>query len=202
MVHRRFSHHPLLTRPTRASEARPFQALRAPVTSNLRRTPACSSHPGLSRLDRARRFPHSGQRTAASFNPAYVRPAIAPPAQIAPRASHNPPDSRCLRTDSHSSFNPSNRGHLELLLDVAVRPTGETLIFKRTGAGIQDLIARLGALSPKMAAIEATGGFEAMVAAGLAGAGLPVVVVNPAQVRAFAQALGKRAKTDTCSMRR
>ena len=122
MVHRRFSHHPLLTRPTRASEARPFQALRAPVTSNLRRTPACSSHPGLSRLDRARRFPHSGQRTAASFNPAYVRPAIAPPAQIAPRASHNPPDSRCLGTDSHSSFNSSNRGHLELLLDVAVRP--------------------------------------------------------------------------------
>jgi transposase len=42
-------------------------------------------------------------------------------------------------------------------------------------------------------AIEATGGFEAVVAAGLAGAGLPVVVVNPAQVRAFAQALGKRA---------
>jgi transposase len=42
----------------------------------------------------------------------------------------------------------------------------------------------------------ATGGFEAVVAAGLVGAGLPVVVVNPAQVRAFAQALGKRAKTD------
>ena len=81
-------------------------------------------------------------------------------------------------------------------LDVAVRPTGESLIFKRTGVGIEDLIARLGALSPKMVAIEATGGFEAVVAAGLAGAGLPVVVVNPAQVRAFAQALGKRAKTD------
>jgi transposase len=81
-------------------------------------------------------------------------------------------------------------------LDVAVRPTGESLIFKRTGMGIKDLTARLGALSPKMVAIEATGGFEAVVAAGLAGAGLPVVVVNPAQVRAFAQALGKRAKTD------
>ena len=81
-------------------------------------------------------------------------------------------------------------------LDVAVRPTGESLIFKRTGVGIEDLIARLAALSPKMVAIEATGGFEAVVAAGLAGAGLPVVVVNPAQVRAFAQALGKRAKTD------
>src|ERR1700719_4839012 len=35
-------------------------------------------------------------------------------------------------------------------LDVAVRPTGESLIFKRTGMGIEDLIARLGALSPKM----------------------------------------------------
>jgi len=62
--------------------------------------------------------------------------------------------------------------------------------------GIEDLIVRLEALSPKLVAIEATGGFEAVVAAGLAGAGLPVVVVNPAQVRAFAQALGKRAKTD------
>ena len=50
-------------------------------------------------------------------------------------------------------------------LDVAVRPTGESLIFNRTGVGIEDLIARLGALSPKMVAIEATGGFEAVVAA-------------------------------------
>ena len=66
----------------------------------------------------------------------------------------------------------------------------------RTAAGIEDLVARLAALSPTLVAIEATGGFEADVAAGLAGAGLPVVVVNPAQVRAFAQALGKRAKTD------
>ena len=81
-------------------------------------------------------------------------------------------------------------------LEVAVRPTGESFVFKRTGLGIEDLVAQLEALSPKMVAIEATGGFEAVVAAGLTGAGLPVVVVNPAQVRAFAQALGKRAKTD------
>jgi transposase len=81
-------------------------------------------------------------------------------------------------------------------LDVAVRPTGESLIFNRTGPGIDDLIAQLRALSPKVVAIEATGGLEAVVAAGLAGSGLPVVVVNPAHVRAFAQALGKRAKTD------
>jgi transposase len=81
-------------------------------------------------------------------------------------------------------------------LDVAVRPTGETLAFNRTAAEIEDLVAWLRALSPKLAAIEATGGYEVVVAAGLAGAGLPVVVVNPAQVRSFAQALGKRAKTD------
>ena len=81
-------------------------------------------------------------------------------------------------------------------LDVAVHPTGESFAFKRTAAGINDLVARLTARSPAVVAIEATGGFEAVVAAGLAGAGLPVVVVNPAQVRAFATALGKRAKTD------
>ena len=81
-------------------------------------------------------------------------------------------------------------------LDVAVRPTGESFVVNRTAAGIEVLVARLRALSPKLVAIEATGGFEAVVAAGLAGAGLPVVVVNPGQVRAFAQALGKRAKTD------
>src|ERR1700760_4648495 len=75
-----------------------------------------------------------------------------------------------------------------------VRP-GRTS-FSSTAAGIEDLVARLTALSPALVAIEATGGFEAVVAAGLAGAGLPVVVVNPAQVRAFANALGKRAKTD------
>jgi transposase len=81
-------------------------------------------------------------------------------------------------------------------LDVAVRPTGESLVFKRMAAGIEDLVAWLKTLSPALVAIEATGGFETVVAAGLASAGLPVVVVNPAQVRAFAMALGKRAKTD------
>jgi transposase len=81
-------------------------------------------------------------------------------------------------------------------LDVAVRPDGEGFAVSRTGAGIDELIERLKKLSIRLVAIEATGGFETVVAAGLAGASLPVVVVNPAQVRAFAQALGKRAKTD------
>jgi len=82
------------------------------------------------------------------------------------------------------------------LLDVAVRPEGKAFAVSRTGSGIDELIERLKSRAIKLVAIEATGGFETVVAAGLAGAGLPVVVVNPAQVRAFAQALGKRAKTD------
>lgn len=81
-------------------------------------------------------------------------------------------------------------------LDVAVRPSGESFAVARNGAGIDELIGRLQAISPHLVAVEATGGFESIVAAGLAGATLPVVVINPAQVRAFANALGKRAKTD------
>ena len=50
--------------------------------------------------------------------------------------------------------------------------------------------------SANLVALEATGGFETVVAAALAAARLPVVVVNPAQVRAFAKAVGQRAKTD------
>jgi transposase len=81
-------------------------------------------------------------------------------------------------------------------LDVCVRPSGESLVVDRSGAGIEVLVERLKGLRPRIVAVEATGGFETVVAAGLAAAQLPVVVVNPAQVRAFAQALGKRAKTD------
>lgn len=81
-------------------------------------------------------------------------------------------------------------------LDVHVLPTGQAFAVPRTGAGIEELTARLAALKPKVIALEATGGFETIVAAGLAGAGLPVVVVNPAQVRHYAQAVGQRAKTD------
>ncbi len=81
-------------------------------------------------------------------------------------------------------------------LDVCVRPSGESFVVARSGAGIEELIGRLHKLTPRVIAIEATGGFETIVAAGLAAADLAVVVVNPAQVRAFAQALGKRAKTD------
>jgi transposase len=81
-------------------------------------------------------------------------------------------------------------------LDVAVRPSGEAFAVERNAAGLELLAARLRELSPQIVALEATGGFETVAAAALAAAGLPVVVVNPAQIRAFARAIGQRAKTD------
>ena len=81
-------------------------------------------------------------------------------------------------------------------LDVHVLPSGEAFAVDREAAGIDALIARLRPLAPSIVAIEATGGLESVVVASLGAAGLPVVVVNPMQVRAFAKALGKRAKTD------
>ena len=81
-------------------------------------------------------------------------------------------------------------------LDVHVRPAGMALSFGRDATGIEALIGELTSVAPLVIAVEATGGFETVVVASLAAAGLPVVVVNPAQVRAFATALGQRAKTD------
>jgi transposase len=81
-------------------------------------------------------------------------------------------------------------------LDIAVRPSGEVFALDRNPAGLEQLSERLRSLSPQIVALEATGGFETVVAAALAATGLPVVVVNPGQIRAFARALGQRAKTD------
>ena len=81
-------------------------------------------------------------------------------------------------------------------LDVHVRPSGETFAVTRNGKGLSELLERLCGVAPRLIAVEATGGFETIVAAAIAGAHLPLAVVNPAQVRHFAQAVGKRAKTD------
>ncbi|WP_427145501.1 IS110 family transposase, partial [Rhizobium pisi] len=61
---------------------------------------------------------------------------------------------------------------------------------------LDGLAARLLSLKADVVALEATGGYEMLAAAALSGAGLAVIVINPAQVRAYANALGKRAKTD------
>lgn len=81
-------------------------------------------------------------------------------------------------------------------LDIAIRPGGEVFVVERNAAGLDGLVERLRPLAPHLVALEATGGFETVVAAALSAAGLPLVVVNPAQIRSFAKALGRRAKTD------
>jgi transposase len=86
-------------------------------------------------------------------------------------------------------------------LDIAILPGGGAFILARDADGLEALVARLQKLAPQAVALEATGGYETVVAATLGAAGLPVVVVNPAQVRAFGRALGQRAKTDPIDAR-
>ena len=81
-------------------------------------------------------------------------------------------------------------------LDVAVRPLGTAFGVDHDEAGIVTLIERLRRHPPALVVLEATGGLEVMVASALAAAELPVVVVNPRQVRDFAKATGRLAKTD------
>lgn len=82
-------------------------------------------------------------------------------------------------------------------LDVHVRPSGTIFEVPRDGEGIANLVERLKALGPALIVMEATGGFEAVVASALVGAQLPLSVVNPRQIRDFARAAGRLAKTDT-----
>jgi len=81
-------------------------------------------------------------------------------------------------------------------LDVATHPRGERRGFANTAAGFEALIAHLRPLQPVRVVLEATGGYQVPVATALAAAGLPVVVVNPRQVRDYARATGRLAKTD------
>ena len=81
-------------------------------------------------------------------------------------------------------------------LDVHLRPSGETFAVARDGEGLEALVAALCRRDVALVVLEATGGFELTVAAALAGAGLPLAVVNPRQIRAFARATGRLAKTD------
>jgi transposase len=81
-------------------------------------------------------------------------------------------------------------------LDVHIRPSGEAFAVARDGEGVAGLVERLRAMAPTLIVSEATGGFEQVVAGALGAAGLPVVVVNPRQIRDFARALGRLAKTD------
>jgi transposase len=80
-------------------------------------------------------------------------------------------------------------------LDIAVRP-GASFSITHGEPAIAALVEQLRALSPTLIVLEATGGMEILLTSALATAGLPVVVVNPRQVRDFAKASGRLAKTD------
>ena len=82
-------------------------------------------------------------------------------------------------------------------VDVAVRPTGQRWVVSYDETGIKELVSQMVDLGPAMVLLEATGGLELpLVAALAAAAALPVVVVNPRQVRDFAKATGTLAQTD------
>lgn len=79
---------------------------------------------------------------------------------------------------------------------LASEPAGRTGTFATDHAGLAALVAQCQAPPVALVVLEATGGYEAPVVAALASAGLPVVIVNPRQVRDFAKATGRLAKTD------
>jgi transposase len=81
-------------------------------------------------------------------------------------------------------------------LDVHLRPAGESFAVARDGKALAALVERVLALAPALVVMEATGGYETVVASALAAAQLPLSVVNPRQIRDFARATGKLAKTD------
>ncbi len=87
------------------------------------------------------------------------------------------------------------------VLDVAVHPSSEGWQAANDPGEIEALLDRLQALSPELIVVEATGGYENAGVAALGAEGLPIVVVNPRQVRDFAKATGKLAKTDRIDAR-
>ena len=81
-------------------------------------------------------------------------------------------------------------------LDVCAYPTQDTFRVPNSPDGLDELIKRLKPIEPRLIVFEATGGYETLAVSSLAAAGLPVVVVNPRQIRDFAKSIGRLAKTD------
>jgi transposase len=81
-------------------------------------------------------------------------------------------------------------------LDVCVYPTQDTFRVPNSPDGLDELMKRLKPIEPRLIVFEATGGYETLAVSSLAAAGLPVVVVNPRQIRDFAKSIGRLAKTD------
>ncbi len=81
-------------------------------------------------------------------------------------------------------------------LDVAALPSGECWTLDYDQKNLKELIVCLHELAPTAVVLEATGGYENLAIAVLGAAGLPVIRINPRQVRDFARSTGQLAKTD------
>lgn len=81
-------------------------------------------------------------------------------------------------------------------LDVCAYPTQDTFRVPNSPDGLDELMKRLKPIEPRLIVFEATGGYETLAVSSLAAAGLPVVVINPRQIRDFAKSIGRLAKTD------
>jgi transposase len=81
-------------------------------------------------------------------------------------------------------------------LDVHALPSGESWSVANDAAGCTELVKKLSETPPTLVVVEATGGYQATIAAELGAAAIAVAVVNPRQVRDFAKATGQLAKTD------
>jgi len=86
-------------------------------------------------------------------------------------------------------------------LDTEAIPQSQSMRYGNDAAGIVALVEAMQAATPALIVVEATGGYETAVASALSAAGLPVVVVNPKQVRDFAKAMGILAKNDRIDAR-
>jgi transposase len=113
-------------------------------------------------------------------------------------ASGKPASARKGSLVSHTKQTPVSVGIdvSKETLDVDFAPTREPLQLANAPAGHAAIVKRLSKREIRVIVIEATGGYERAIVAELAAAGLPVVVINPRQVRDFARAQGRLAKTD------
>ena len=86
-------------------------------------------------------------------------------------------------------------------LDVAIGPQKDIITFGNDQKGVDALVKKISRIDAQLTVFESTGGYELLAVSSIAQAGLPVVIVNPRQVRNFAKATGILAKTDAIDAR-
>ncbi|HEY9480272.1 MAG TPA: IS110 family transposase [Gemmatimonadaceae bacterium] len=86
-------------------------------------------------------------------------------------------------------------------LAIHLRPSNEHFSVTNDERGVGELLTRLSELRPELIVLEATGGLEILSVSLLAAHSLPVVVVNPRQIRHYAKATGELSKTDRIDAR-